>query len=33
MREAADRERDYLFYKLDGQASERVKAVIEGLLS
>ena len=32
MREAADRERDYLFYKLDGHASERVKSVIEELI-
>lgn len=32
MQQAADRERDYLFYKLDGHASERVKAVIEGLI-
>ena len=32
MQEAATRERDYLFYKLDGHASERLKAVIEELL-
>ena len=32
MQEAADRERDYLFYKLDGHASARVKATIESLI-
>lgn len=32
MKEAANRERDYLFYKLDGQASARVKATIESLI-
>lgn len=32
MRAAADRERDYLFYKLDGHASERVKSTIETLI-
>jgi CDP-glycerol glycerophosphotransferase (TagB/SpsB family) len=32
MRDAADRERDYLFYKLDGHASERVKSTIETLI-
>ena len=29
---AADRERDYRFYRRDGRASERVKDIIEGLL-
>jgi CDP-glycerol:poly(glycerophosphate) glycerophosphotransferase len=32
MQQAADRERDYLFYKLDGDASKRVKSVIEELI-
>ncbi len=32
MTAAADREREYRFYKRDGRASERVKAVIEELL-
>jgi hypothetical protein len=32
MRAAQDREREHLFYKLDGHASERMKASIEALL-
>jgi hypothetical protein len=32
MRVEQDRERDHLFYKLDGHASERMKASIEELL-
>jgi CDP-glycerol glycerophosphotransferase (TagB/SpsB family) len=31
MRAAADRERDYYFYQLDGQASRRLKEKIEAL--
>jgi hypothetical protein len=31
MRAAADRERDYYFYQLDGQASRRLKERIEAL--
>jgi hypothetical protein len=31
MRAAADRERDYYFYQLDGQASRRLKERIETL--
>jgi CDP-Glycerol:Poly(glycerophosphate) glycerophosphotransferase len=33
MRESADRERDHLFYRLDGQAGSRMKARIEELLA
>ncbi len=33
MRSAQDRERDHLFYRLDGQAAARMKASIEALLA
>jgi hypothetical protein len=33
MRESADRERDHLFYQLDGLAAARMKARIEELLA